>query len=64
MSIQFVFDNNGNKLAVILPIEEYERMCEDLEELESIRAYDLAKNSSDEEIPFEKAIEGIEHGLS
>jgi len=58
--VQFVFDDNGNKLAVILPIEKYKKMCEDLEELESIRAYDLAKSSNDEEIPFEKAIEEIE----
>jgi hypothetical protein len=31
-----------------------------LEELESIRAYDVAKSSGDEAIPFEQAIEEIE----
>lgn len=31
----------------------------DLEELEAIRAYDAAKASRDEAIPFEQAIRGI-----
>ena len=33
----------------------------DLEELESIRAYDAAKASGDEAIPFQKAMEELEH---
>ena len=37
-----------------------QKALEDLEELESIRAYDDAKLSSDEAIPFEQAIEEIE----
>ena len=41
-------------------MEEYKRMCEELEELESIRAYDAAKASPDEVIPFEQAIREIE----
>jgi PHD/YefM family antitoxin component YafN of YafNO toxin-antitoxin module len=60
MSLQFVLDDKGNKVAVILPVEEYEKICEALEELESIRAYDAAKASRDEVIPFEYAIEDIE----
>jgi len=60
MALQFVSDDKGNKIAVILPIEEYKRICEELEELESIRAYDAAKASKDEMIPFEQAIEEIE----
>jgi PHD/YefM family antitoxin component YafN of YafNO toxin-antitoxin module len=30
---QYVTDNEGNKKAVILPIEEYEELLEDLEDL-------------------------------
>jgi len=60
MSLQFVSDDKGNKIAVILPMEEYKRICEKLEELESIRAYDAAKASKDEVIPFEQAVEEIE----
>jgi len=60
MSLQFISDDKGNKIAVILPMEEYKRICEELEELESIRAYDAAKAAKDEVIPFEKAVEEIE----
>jgi len=60
MALQFISDDKGNKIAVILPIDEYQRICEVLEELESIRAYDTAKASKSEVIPFEQAIEEIE----
>ena len=38
------------------------KILEDLEELECIHAYDAAKASEDESIPFEQAIEEIEKG--
>ncbi|MDQ7032716.1 MAG: hypothetical protein Q9M37_08415 [Desulfonauticus sp.] len=60
MNLQFISDDEGHRLAVILPIQEYVRICEELEELESIRAYDAAKNSAEEIIPFEQAVEEIE----
>jgi PHD/YefM family antitoxin component YafN of YafNO toxin-antitoxin module len=62
MALQFITDEKNNKVAVILPIEEYKRICEELEELEAIRAYDAAKASEDEVIPFEQAIKEIEKG--
>jgi len=52
MALQYISDDKGNIIAVILPIEEFTRICEELEELESIRAYDTAKASNDEAIPF------------
>jgi hypothetical protein len=57
---RFLVDEEGNRLGVLLDLEEYRRMLEDLEELEAIRAYDAAKQSGDEVIPFEQAIEEIE----
>lgn len=48
MKTQFVIDSDGNKLAVILPIREYEKIVEELEELEDIRLYDEAKKEGDE----------------
>ncbi len=60
MALQFISDDKGNNIAVILMMEEYKRICEDLEELESIRAFDAAKASKDEKIPFEQAIREIE----
>ena len=57
---RYVVDENGNRVAVLLDIEEFRKLLEELEELESIRAYDAAKTSSDEAIPFEQAVTEIE----
>jgi hypothetical protein len=59
---KFVVDEKGNRLSVVLDIEDYERMLQDLEELESIRAYDAAKAAKDEAIPFDQAVEEVERG--
>jgi PHD/YefM family antitoxin component YafN of YafNO toxin-antitoxin module len=40
---QFIKDEQGNKIAVILPIQDYEKMMEEIEELEDIKLYDEAK---------------------
>jgi len=60
MSTQFVTDNDGNKLAVILPIKEYNKMVEDLEELDDIKRYDAAKKGEQEFIVAEEAFKEIE----
>ena len=57
---RFVVDEDGNRVAVLLDIAEYERVLEALEELESIRAYDAAKASRDDVVPFEQAVAEIE----
>ncbi len=57
---RYVVDENGTRLSVLLDIDDYQRLLEELEELESIRAYDTAKASGDEVIPFEQAIAEIE----
>ncbi|HLF64005.1 MAG TPA: hypothetical protein VI603_09635 [Saprospiraceae bacterium] len=49
MKTQFIVDDNGNKLAVILPMKEYEKMIEELEELEDIKLYDDAVKEDDGE---------------
>jgi hypothetical protein len=41
-------------------MEDDKKTAADLEELESIRAYDAAKASGDEAIPFEQALQEIE----
>lgn len=56
----FVVDKNGNRTAVLLDIMEYNMLLQELEELESIKAYDATKFSDDEAIPFEQAVEEIE----
>ncbi|MEW6208701.1 MAG: hypothetical protein AB1631_10065 [Acidobacteriota bacterium] len=53
---RYVVDETGNRVAVLIDIEEYRKILEALEELECINAYDEAKASDDEVIPFEQAI--------
>lgn len=56
----YVVDAKGDRIGVFLDIADYRRLLEELEELESIRAYDAAKSSGDEAIPFAQAIAEIE----
>lgn len=57
---RFVIDEDGKRTAILLDIDEYNRLLEELEELETIRAFDAAKSSADEAIPFEQAVAEIE----
>ena len=57
---RYIVDENGSRIGVLLDVDDYRRLLEELEELESIRAYDAAKTSGDEVIPFEQAIAEIE----
>ena len=57
---RYIVDEKGNCIGVLLDIEDYNRLLAELEELESIRAYDAAKTSGDEAIPFEQAIAEID----
>lgn len=60
---RYVVDEKGNRVGVLLDLEDYQKLLEELEELESIRAYDAAKSSGDKAIPFEQAVEEIEKKL-
>jgi hypothetical protein len=57
---RYLVDENGNRIGVFLDIADYQKLLEELEELEAICAYDAAKESDDEAIPFEVAIAEIE----
>lgn len=52
MKTQFIIDDHGNKLAVILPLKDYQKMLDDLEELEDIKLYDEVKSRKEETVPF------------
>jgi len=56
---KFVTDSQGNRIAVLVEVEEYRRLLDALEELESIRAYDAATRVRENAIPFEKAVEEL-----
>jgi hypothetical protein len=53
MKTQFITDAKGEKLAVVLPIKDYEKILEKLEELEDIKAYDKAKSRKETFVPAE-----------
>lgn len=59
-SERFVVDGEGHKVGVLLSLEEFSEILEELEELEAIRAYDAAKDSAEEPVPFETAVREIE----
>ena len=56
---EFVVDEKAAKKAVILPFAEWQRLMEEVEELEDIRAYDKAKAEAGGVVPFEKAVRRI-----
>jgi hypothetical protein len=58
---KYLTDQQGNRIGVLLDLEEYQKLLEELEELEAIRAYDNAISSDDEEITLEVAIAAIEN---
>lgn len=60
MSTQFIIDNNGNKLAAILPIKEYNKIINNLEELEDIKLYDKARKYNEGSLPIDEAFNLIE----
>ena len=60
MKAQYITDTIGKKMGVILPIRDYEKIMEKLEELEDIKAYDHAKTRKSDPIPFEQALKEIE----
>ena len=57
---QYVTDNHGKKVSVILPMKDYKKIIEELEELEDIRLYDEAKTSKARSVPIDKAFKLIE----
>jgi hypothetical protein len=47
MKTQFVMDGKGNKVGVLLSIKEFNKMIDELEELDDIRSLDAAKKEDD-----------------
>ena len=40
---QYITDENGNRVSVILPIQQWQQVLDELEELDDIRLYDEVK---------------------
>jgi PHD/YefM family antitoxin component YafN of YafNO toxin-antitoxin module len=56
---QFMVNERGEKIAVVIAIEEYEKILEELEDAEDIRAYRESKASGEVGIPLEQALAEI-----
>ena len=59
---KYAIDDAETRTGVLIGIDDHHRILEDVEELASIRAYDAAKASGDDAIPFEQAVKEIESG--
>ena len=57
---QYVVDKEHSPKAVMLSIEEWNQVLEELEELEDIRSYDAAKAKPQETLLFEEAVRQIQ----
>ena len=58
---QYIKDSNGKKSFVILPVNEFDTLLQNMEELDDIRLYDQARKEDDgQRIPMEEAFRIIE----
>ncbi|RKR80229.1 hypothetical protein BDD43_0325 [Mucilaginibacter gracilis] len=58
---QYIKDANGDKSLVVIPVDEFDAILEELDDLEDIRLYDEAKkNDTGERIPMDEVFSMIE----
>jgi hypothetical protein len=57
---QYITDNSGKKISVVLPMKEFKTIMDELDELEDIRLYDEAKASKEPSINIDDAFRMIE----
>lgn len=57
---QFITDNAGNKISVVLPMKDFKAILEELEDIEDVKLYDEAKKSNEPSIPIDVAFKMIE----
>ena len=57
---EYVVDEQQNRKSVLLPLAEWERIVDELEELDDIRAYDEAQPHKADRVPFEQAVREIQ----
>jgi hypothetical protein len=57
---QYITDNTGKKISVVLPMKDFKALMEELEELEDIKLYDKAKADNEASLPIDDAFEIIE----
>jgi len=57
---QYITDDTGKKLSVVISISEFNSLMEELDELEDIRLYDEAKAANEPSIPIEDAFKMLD----
>lgn len=57
---KFLVDEQGQRVAVLLDISDYEKLLDELDELDAIKAYDDAKASGEDSIPLEDALAEVD----
>lgn len=60
MKNQFITDDAGQKIAAVIPIKEYEKMLDELDEYACIKAYDKAKARKQDFVPAKDIFKAIE----
>jgi hypothetical protein len=54
MKTQFITDEKGNKISIVIPLKEYSIILEDLEKLNDIRLFDEVKEKNEKSLPLEE----------
>jgi hypothetical protein len=57
---QFLTDSKGNRISVVLPVKEFEKLMSALEDLEDVRLYDESKADLEPSMPIDEAFKMIE----
>ena len=50
---QYITDAQGKRVSVVLPMQQWQQVLEELEELEDIRLYDQVKGRQESTIPLD-----------
>ena len=59
-SPQYITDSQGMRISVVLPIKEYEKLMQELEDVEDVRLYDEAIAGKGDSMPIDEAFRLIE----
>jgi hypothetical protein len=59
---EYVVDDEQNRKAVLLPYDEWQKIVEEMEELDDIRAYDESKAQPSNSVLFDTAVKEIREG--
>ncbi len=57
---QYITDDKGKKISVVIPVNDFKAIMEELEELEDIRLYDKGKKSNSSSLAIDDAFKMIE----